>query len=257
VGAGAVAREARRPDTPFWVDPAEVRGNRLHLSPEESHHLLKVHRAAPETAFEAIDGEGTLYRCVVEAVNRRAVIGRIEDRVRDAGELKGSIHLLVGTPDPGAAEAVVTRAVPLGATAIEFVRTERSEPCQATGPRLARVSRVARAALKQTRRTRLPAISFAPSLQSALAGLPGPPQRFLADPGGAPWSESPSSGVSECVVLAVGPPGGFTREEVEHLRRERFCLISLGPNRLTTEDAVGALLTLCRQVFLGQSRAGH
>jgi 16S rRNA (uracil1498-N3)-methyltransferase len=252
-----VAREARRPDTPFWVDPADVRGNRLHLSAEESHHLLKVHRAARETAFEAVDGEGTLYRCVVEAVADRAVIGRIEGRVRDAGELTGSIHLLVGTPDPAAAEAVVTRAVPLGATAIDFVRTARSEPWQVTGVRLARVSRLARAALKQSRRTRLPAISFTPSLESALAGLPGGPQRFLADPSGSPWSESPSSGVSGCVVLAVGPPGGFTMDEMEHLRRESFTLISLGPNRLTTEDAVGALLTLCRQVFLAQSRARH
>lgn len=251
-----MAREARRPDTPFWVDPADVRGHRLHLGAEESHHLLKVYRAARDSAFEAVDGEGTLYRCVVEAVEHRAVIGRIEDRVRDAGELAGSIHLLVGTPDPAAAEAVVTRGVPLGATAIEFVRTERSEPWQPTDVRLVRLSRLARAALKQSRRTRLPTISFATSLEGVMAGLPRGP-RFLAEATGPPWSESASTGVSEWVVLAVGPPGGFTGGELEHLRRAGFQYISLGPNRLATEDAAGALLALCRQVFLTRARARH
>ena len=101
-----MARDGRRPDTPFWVEPGRVRGERLVLDQEESHHLLKVHRAAPGTAFEAVDGEGTLYRCVVEAIERRAVVGRIDARERETGELAGAIHLLLGTPDFAAAEEV-------------------------------------------------------------------------------------------------------------------------------------------------------
>ncbi len=251
-----MAREPRRPDTPFWVEPSAVRGSRLLLDEQESHHLLKVHRSGPGAPFEAVDGEGTLYRCVIDAVDRHQVIGRIEGRERDAGELRASIHLLVGMPDVAAAESVVARAVPLGATAIAFVRSSRAEPWRESEARSGRLARLARAALKQCRRTRMPRIVFAPSLQIALEEMPAGP-RFLADSGGTTWSESLRSGVSEGETLAVGPPGGFDPEEVDLLRAEDFTCISLGPNRLTTEDAVGALLALARQKFLPPTPSRH
>ncbi len=251
-----MARDGRCPDTPFWVEPGGVRAERLFLTAEESHHLLNVHRAGRGTAFEAVDGEGTLYHCTIEAVERHAVIGRIVGRDHESGELTGSIHLLLGTPDFPAAEAVISRAVPLGVTSIQFLHTERSEPWRVTDVRSARLSRLARAALKQCRRTRLPTITFAPSLSGATVDLPVGP-RFLADPAGAPWSESTRSGVFAEVALAIGPPGGFVPEEVDLLRGERFVCISLGPNRLTTEDSAGALLALARQIFIAETRPRH
>ena len=251
-----MAREPRRPDTPFWVEAPAVRGSRLVLDEQESHHLLKVHRSGPGAPFEAVDGEGTLYRCVIDAVDGHQVIGRIEGRELDAGELGGRIHLLVGMPDFAAAESVVARAVPLGATTIAFVRTSRAEPWQESRARSGRLERLARAALKQCRRTRLPRIAFPPSLQAALEEVPGGP-RFLADSGGATWSESLRSGVSQGETLAVGPPGGFDPDEMDRLRAGDFLCISLGPNRLTTEDAVGALLTLARQNFLPPATSRH
>jgi RNA methyltransferase-like protein len=77
-----MARPGRTPDSPFWVDPGAVdaAGRRLTLDPEESHHLLHVFRAGPGTAFEAVDGQGSLYRCVLEAGSGRRAAGRIESR---------------------------------------------------------------------------------------------------------------------------------------------------------------------------------
>ncbi len=238
------------------MERSAVRGSRLLLDEQESHHLLKVHRSGPGAPFEAVDGEGFLYRCVIDAIDRHQVIGRIEGREPDAGELGGRIHLLVGMPDFAAAESVVARAVPLGATTIAFVRTSRAEPWQESPARTERLARLARAALKQCRRTRLPRIAFPPSLQAALEEVPGGP-RFLADSGGAAWSDSLRSGVFEDETLAVGPPGGFDPEERDRLRADGFMCISLGPNRLTTEDAVGALLALARQNFLPPTPSRH
>lgn len=231
------------------MDPAAVEHEFLRLDPEESHHLLHVHRAATGTPFQAIDGEGSLYDCALESVERRSAVGRIIKCTIGAGELSHPIHLLVGLPDWGAVEHVTNLAVPLGVSALDFVRCERCEG-RATGPqRLARLGRIARAGLKQSRRTRLPELRFSGSLEEALRRAP-PGMRLAADPDGNTWNRAVHGSLEVCVVLAVGPPGAFTEPERSQLLESRFMPISLGPSRLSTETAALSFLSLARNSML-------
>jgi hypothetical protein len=109
----------RLPDTPFWVEPESVGPRQLKLSLEESHHLLHVHRAKPGTPFQATDGAGGFFECVLESVERRAAVGRIVERREEEGELGLRIEILVGMPDRRALEQIVT-GVPLGVSALDF-----------------------------------------------------------------------------------------------------------------------------------------
>ena len=161
----------RRPDTIFWVAPDAIRGDRLTLDREESHHLLHVHRAAPGTPFVAVDGVGGTYECLLESSDRRVAVGAIERRSSGQGELSVPITLLVGLPGAGPAETVVAHAVPLGALAIDFVACDRAGRQALESSRLERLSRVAVSALKQLRRSRLPAIRSSASLEAAIALL--------------------------------------------------------------------------------------
>ena len=235
----------RRPDTVFWVDPAAIRGNRLTLDREESHHLLHVHRAVPGAAFVAVDGAGGTYECLLESSDRGVAVGTVTRRSSGQGELPVPIALLVGLPDAGPAETVVAHAVPLGASAIDFVACARAgRPALGPAP-LSRLSRIAVSSLKQSRRSRLPAIRSSASLEAALALL-GDGPRFLADPE-SPSRLSPALGkLQGFISLAVGPPGGFTDEEVGVLRDAGFQSISLGDSRLTTETAAMAILAIAR-----------
>jgi 16S rRNA (uracil1498-N3)-methyltransferase len=248
-------RPARVPDSPFWVEPESVddAGSRLFLSPEESHHLLRVFRAAPGTSFEAIDGAGTLYRCVLERADEGKAVGRIESRETDARELPASIALLVGLPEFGQAEAVVEHAVPLGATSIDFVAAVRSGREAFSPVRLERLERLSRSALKQSRRTRKPALRSSGTLAEALAATGAATARFVADPEGDMALSLPASekaGAQLSVALAVGPPGGFLQEETGLLHASGYHPISLGPSRLTTSTATIALLSLARKLLL-------
>ena len=238
----------RLPDTPFWVEPESVGEDRLRLSSEESHHLLHVFRAKEGTPFQATDGGGGFFECVLESVERRAVIGRIVSRHEGRGELPRGIQLLVGLPDWQAVEAVVEHAVPLGATSIDFVVCERSGR-EALGPqRIERLLRVARSGLKQSRRSRLPDIASSPRLVKAVDSLEEG-ERYLADAEGKPWEAAASRGGQTPIQLAVGPPGGFSVEERGLLLDREFAAISLGPSRLTTETAALAILSLSRNAL--------
>jgi 16S rRNA (uracil1498-N3)-methyltransferase len=250
--------EARRPDSPFWVEADSVEGDLLRLDAEESHHLLHVFRASPGAPFEAVDGAGHLYVCELAGVERRSALGRIVAREDGAGELPGSLELLVGQPHFGAVEAIVSRTVPLGVSRIAIVPAERGERWRDTGARRERLVRVARAAMKQTRRTRLPRIEFPPGFAAVLPPPVSPERlRFVAEPSGRGWSETRGTGVSSHVTVAIGPPGGLTPAERASLEDLGFAPISLGSNRLRTEDAACAMLALAREGILALARERH
>ena len=241
--------EARRPDTTFWVDAARVDGDRLTLDREESRHLLRVHRAAAGTPFEATDGRGTTYSCMLESEDGGLAIARVASREHERGELKVGIHLIVGLPDHGATETVVEHAVPLGVRAIDFASCERSGRPGLGASRLERLERLGRSSVKQSRRSRLPEIRSSESLDRALALTPDG-VRILADPEGGPIPQESSRSSQASATLAVGPPGGFTVAERDRLRAVGFQLISLGPSRLTTETAAVTLIASFRNLLL-------
>jgi len=241
--------EPRRPDTLFWVDPSRVVGDVLTLDAGDSHHLLRVHRAERGAPFEATDGEGTLYRCRMIEASREGARGEVLERIEEAGELPGPLGLLVGLPDARAAESVVEHAVPLGASTIVFIACERSPRAPLGASRLERLRRLAIAGVKQSRRSRLPGIETAPSLGAAILQL-GAGARFVADPEGVPFGGNAIRKGQLQAIAAVGPPGGFTREESAALSAAEFSPISLGNNRLTTETATIALACELRKAMI-------
>jgi 16S rRNA (uracil1498-N3)-methyltransferase len=228
------------------VDPESVAPDHLTLSPEESHHLLHVHRARAGTPFQAIDGDGGFFECVVQSVEPRAVRGRIVERRAEVGELTRAIRILAGMPDWGAIEQIVAHGVPLGVSAFDFTLCERSGRGVPGTERVERLTRIARAALKQSRRSRMPTVGFARSLRAALGSLEEAGGRFLADPEGTPAAPTLAKVSQPSITLAVGPPGGFTTEERQLMLGSQFTPISLGPSRLTTETAALALISLAR-----------
>lgn len=242
------ARGPRRPDTVFWVEPGAVRSDHLTLGDEESHHLLRVHRAPVGAPFMAIDGAGTAYECTLDSTERGLAAGRIERRVRDLGEPPAAIRLLVGLSDMGPAEDVVEHAVPLGATAIDFFVAARSGRPALTATRLERLGRIARSALKQSLRCRLPEICSSGALQAAV-DRSGEGRRYVADPHGERLQVREEEGRQGPVTLLVGPPGGLDDRETGLAAASGFSPISLVSNRLTTETAAIALLAMARNVL--------
>jgi 16S rRNA (uracil1498-N3)-methyltransferase len=238
-------REPRRPDTVFWVDPSAVHGDRLTLDPEESHHLLHVHRAAAGTPFVAVDGAGVTYECLLESSDRGIAVGSVTRRAAEQGELPVPITLLVGLPDAGPVETVVSLAVPLGVSTIDFAACARSGRPPLNESRLGRLSRIAVSALKQSRRSRLPSIRSSPSLEAGIGLLSAGP-RFFADPAGHQGLRPEGKTLESSISLAVGPPGGFTPEEAAALKAAKFQPISLGNSRLATETAAIAILAVAR-----------
>lgn len=101
--------------------------------------------------------------------------------------------------------------------------------------------------------TRIPEVSgihrFRTFVENRLEELAPGAERWVGHPdGGAPcplWTKRGTA--SSRLVVAVGPEGGWTEEELAFLKDRHFSPVSLGWRRLRSETACAALVVLAHQ----------
>jgi 16S rRNA (uracil1498-N3)-methyltransferase len=110
--------------------------------------------------------------------------------------------------------------------------------------RRARWQKIAREAARQSGRLDVPDVEAVTALGTALSASPKDALKLLLWEGARQTtlrSVLPAEPPQQ-IVIAVGPEGGFTVEEVEAARHAGFVPVGLGPRILRTETA--ALVTL-------------
>ena len=218
----------------------------VSLSPEESHHALRVLRVRRGDPVELFDGKGHAWRGAVAETGKKEV--RVElDEVR-----------FVPRPEPGVTLAqawlhrdklldeLVSQATVLGVDCIVFFRAEHSEK----KPRLNdKWKRLAIEACKQCGRLWIPNFGVTESLADVLAhARDGRVVMACMEP---PHQPLASLSADRPVTYLVGPEGDFSAMELAIARGEGAISISLGDYTLRSEMAALVGLTLI-QYHLGR-----
>ncbi|OHB70190.1 MAG: hypothetical protein A2V70_08860 [Planctomycetes bacterium RBG_13_63_9] len=219
------------------------------LGGPEAHHLIHVMRVRPGSQVVLFDGSGTEFAARVERIGRADVelavlAGKEVDR-----ELPVDVSLGVALPKGDRQRWLVEKAVELGVRRIVPLRTARSVS-QPAEQALDRLRRTVIEASKQCGRNRLMEIARPRGWADFVAETKATPCRLLAHPrsrrGTAePWTSA--AGSTSHVLLAVGPEGGFTAEEVSLAAAAGWQLISLGPRILHVETAAVLLVAMVTQ----------
>jgi 16S rRNA (uracil1498-N3)-methyltransferase len=248
-----------RPPAFFLAD-----GRSDELAPEEAEHALKVLRLGPGDPLIGLDGCGHRHPLRVRAHTKRALAldsaGEPEFEPEPGAE--GSplpwFELAIAWPRRNRVEEMVNRLTQLGAAGLRpLVATQRG-PEEVPSEIPARIQRVAREAVKQCGRAWLP--RFHPTTPAAeLLTRTEPPLLAILDPSGAlsldTWLRSlrPSPAgygtAARPIVLAIGPEGGFTPEELSTWRDAGATVARLGPHVLRIETAAEAAMALAAVLF--------
>lgn len=212
-------------------------GQACHLEGDEARHLARVRRVAVGAEVEVFDGRGRaavaevveIGRDRVDLIPRREVAGRQPPRLR--------LILATAIPKGDRFDWLIEKATELGVERVVPLVTGRST----VDPRSTKLDRLRRAiveACKQSRRDALLAIDEPIRWDRWLEGLdPAIGHRRIAHPGGGSLRDlahDPSGGP---VIVAIGPEGGWTDEEVDLAGREGFTSIHLTPTILRIETA--------------------
>lgn len=225
-------------------EPEEI-DRPLPLADPRVRHILEVLRQGPGQAFDAGVVDGARGRGVIEAVTQDF----LQWGFAPGGPLppQPDVILLIGLPRPQSARDVLRDATTLGATALDFVISERTDVNYASSTLWSggEWRRCIRAGAAQAGDPRLPRVSWGTPLSDALAGLPAGCPRYALDNYEAEGAFRPGrSGFGPSAVLALGPERGWSTGDRDLLRRHGFQLLHLGPRILRIETAVVAALTL-------------
>lgn len=228
----------------------------LPRSDRRAAHLLDVLRRRIGDTFDAglingPRGKGTLAAVSAEALTLTFAWGPLPAP-------REPLALILGLPRPQTARDVLRDATTLGATALHFVRTEKSESSYAQSSlwTAGEWRRHVLAGAEQAFDPAIPDVTIARPLAEILATLPaggsesgsGSGVRLALDNYESAQSlgAMPAATLRAPVALAIGAERGWSTTERELFRTHGFTLVHLGTRVLRTETAVIAALTLVR-----------
>lgn len=219
------------------IDPAVFDDATAVIEGDAYRHLFRARRLAQGVELRLVDGRGRARSGTVETVERRRATVRLGAPLA-SHEPTYRLRLVVAALRPERASWLVEKATELGVVGVHFIASQRTPRDYGDGLKQ-RLSRVAASAVEQSHRALLPEITGVDPW-TAVDELLRPRDgegRWLLDP----RAESGSPvGVGDAVAV-IGPEGGWSDAEVEHLEALGCQGIGLGERILRVETAALAV----------------
>ena len=227
-------------------------GGLCTLDPEESGHCVRVLRHREGDEIFVIDGEGTLYTCVLTDASPKAAQARIVKEEPDWGAHPYYLQMAVcPTKNLDRYEWFAEKATELGLDEIVPVIGEHSERRVFKPERL---RRILLSASKQSLKGAVPTVSEPMTVKEFIRSCPADALRLICC---CFEGEVPRLSVNDALAalvragasisILIGPEGDFSREEAALAVQAGFIPVHLGPSRLRTETAA---LTAVEAVYL-------
>ena len=227
-----------------------IDGGCCYLDAEESGHCVRVLRHREGDTVSVIDGEGTMYSCVLTEASPKEAVARIEESHPGWGGHDYILNMAVcPTKNADRYEWFAEKATEVGVDCIIPVIGERSERRVFKTERL---RRLLLSAAKQSLKSRIPEVAEPVSvrefIKTAPEGLKLIAYCFEGEQKRISIQEALQSykGSGEISVL-IGPEGDFSPEEAAEALAAGFIPVHLGASRLRTETAA---LTAVMAVYL-------
>jgi len=227
----------------FFVPRGSVKGNTITVSGDEAHHIVDVMRLKASDNVVTFDGLGREYTGVITKADKRSLVIEVKSVRESESASCARVTVIQAIPKREKIEYFIEKATELGVSVVSPVLTARTIPDWSDEKKASHVERwrkLAREASKQCGRLDVPEISKitefrdlmgdltakegvkliaalddrAISLKTALAGFKGAP-----------------------VIIAIGPEGDFTPEEVNMAVDHGFHIVSLGQRVLKSDTA--------------------
>jgi len=222
----------------YTSDPLDI--GDYELKGSEAHHLTAVRRFGPGDRVVLFNGNGSEYPAEVISVGKKNAHLNITAIQSTSQELVFPLVVCSALPKGDRADFLIEKLTELGAVRFIPLIADRS----IVRPKEAVVEKYRRAVIeasKQCGRNTLMTVEPPSTWTDLLKRLDLPRLRYLlhADSTRIPI-EKPMQGV----MVAIGPEGGFTQEEIETAKGTSWKILCLGPRILRVETAALAATAL-------------
>ena len=227
-------------------------GVRFDLGEGQSRYLASVMRQTVGDELRVFNGRDGEWRAQICVIGKRAVsllaMGQVAPQ-----SFGPDLDLVIALVKRARLEAIVEKATELGARRIRPVITARTN---ADHTRVDRLRAIAVEAAEQSGRLDAPNLDAPVKLDALLADWDGGRRLLFCDEAGdAPAAADALAGLAGAGnagawAILIGPEGGFTPNERQHLRDLPFATaVSLGPRILRADTAAISALTLWQSIL--------
>jgi 16S rRNA (uracil1498-N3)-methyltransferase len=231
------------------IAPNQIHDQQIDLTAAQQHYLGRVLRLQPGDRFIILDGQGHWWQAKLN-VNLPAPPPQAEilETITVKTELPLELTLLAAIPKGSGFEEILRCTTELGVTQLIPILSERTL-VQPSPQKLLRWRRIITEAAEQSERQVIPTLFEPMSWQAALSDINSQntiknPQRYLCVArGDMPHLcnhlsfQLPSNSVTDAIMIATGPEGGWTETEIKEAIAAGFQPVSLGRRILRSVTA--------------------
>lgn len=233
--------EHSRPDH-FLFFTEDLTGEQIFLSPAESVHVTAVLRLSTGSPISLTDGKGCTAEGTILSVEKKTVSVTITRRTTSPRP-RPEILLYVGLPERDAFETLLCMLTPFEVASITPVITAFTQKPwwkNKWEKHLERFTTKMITALKQSRASYLPRLEPPIHFSGVLDEITAP--AVVADQKGSSLDPMLFSTKVRRLSCVIGPPGGFSENEVGLLTEKGCRPVKIARNRLRTELAATTLV---------------
>lgn len=242
-GGEPVYRHIEREVNRILFEKSEIDGEIAEFSGDRARHVIEVLHGEPGQKLKTGVIDGPIGSSVIEKI----ADGKVTVRCSHLHEAPFPwVDIVLAPPRPRVLKRLLPQLASLGAGRIVLVGAKKVEKdfWGATLLKEENWRALFIEGMMQAGTSALPVLetrrNFRRFLNEELDVMFPHPRRVVAHPYGGGQVSSPGAG--ERLLLAVGPEGGWTDDEVECLEHHGFMRYSLGSRILRTDTALVALL---------------
>ena len=219
------------------------------LTGEAAKRLISVMRVQPGEPVLLFSGDGSEWQASVASVARDRLVLQVSGQARRSVPPTVGLEVWAAMVRPQRFDWLIEKCTEAGVDVIRPLTSQYSARGEtASASRAERWNRIAIEASEQCGRLSLPVIGPLAAFADLLEPHGHPV--FIAQPGGQSIFElEPLLPVRGTAIIAIGPEGGFSEDEVRTARSRGALSLSLGSNILRTETAALAATMLLRMAL--------
>ena len=203
----------------------------------ETRHILKTMRKKIGDVIHFTDGRGRLFKGIITAIKPDLIVEHTLIKYDNGPIIR--LTVAVGFIRHSRMDFIVEKGSELGINTFIFYSSKHS---QYFTHNIDRWQRIARQAIKQSLRYHLPKIVTTDYYDDFLKMAESIKHKYLADQSATQKIhevvKTMGPHVGDDIIIAIGPEGGLTQNEILAAQRSGFQTVSFGDFRLRTETAV-------------------
>jgi len=233
------------PPPRFSIARAPDAARLAHVEGAELHHMRTVLRLPVDTRVSLLDPAGVEHQGTIERYERGRAVIRIESSSSQPDSPARTRIILAAAIIRGPRmDFVVEKAAELGASELWPIVSARGLIRSPGAERLARWGRLALAAAKQSHSPVAMEVRAPIGVDDMIRGVPPGTLAVICAQGGEPLAQVIRRLRPRAILIAVGPEGDFDNDERAKAAKAGFVAAGLGPNRLRSETAAVAAVSL-------------